>query len=186
MFVCTTRFRSVIQKWRNIQAKLRHVWSAPIPLTNFTFLPFLCLASLTAAIVGARVQRSVVWSNIKRTPIQTIFPLQGQQTLRQFFMTSSLVCYSICSWKWPLLIRVAKPCSADGKFLSKEAAMHPPPRPPMGRETGNEYAPFEDRLAFNWAHHHYVELQSSEKKIGKGLDLWLAAVKSQSLDGTIP
>ena len=64
--------------------------------------------------------------------------------------------------------------------------MHPPPRPPMSRETGNKYAPFEDRVAFDWAHHHYVELQSSEKKIGKGLDLWLAAVKSQSLDGTIP
>ena len=40
----------------------------------------------------------------------------------------------------------------------------------------NVWHPFEDRLAFDWAHYHFVELQSSEREINRGLDLWLAAV----------
>jgi hypothetical protein len=83
-------------------------------------------------------------------------------------------------------LTVAKPCFADGTFLSKEEAIHPQPHLPIGGEDSNKYAPFEDRLAFDWAHHHYVELQSAKKKIGIGLDLWLVSVKSsQGLDGTI-
>jgi hypothetical protein len=38
----------------------------------------------------------------------------------------------------------------------------------------NVWHPFTDRLDFDWAYYHFVELQSSEQHINKGLDLWLA------------
>jgi hypothetical protein len=44
--------------------------------------------------------------------------------------------------------------------------------------------PFEDRLAFDWAHYHYVSLQSSAAEIAEGLNLWSAtAFKHGSLTG---
>ena len=51
------------------------------------------------------------------------------------------------------------------------------------------WAPFRDRLAFDWAHYHYVRLQSSGDEIHKGLDLWRAAIikhetKHKPHDGT--
>ena len=39
----------------------------------------------------------------------------------------------------------------------------------------NPWHPFQDRLAFDWAHYHFIELQSSESKINRGLDLCMAA-----------
>ncbi|TFK24547.1 hypothetical protein FA15DRAFT_704530 [Coprinopsis marcescibilis] len=41
-------------------------------------------------------------------------------------------------------------------------------------DSSNPWAPFEDRLSFDWAHYHFVELQSSEANICRGLDLWAA------------
>jgi len=66
------------------------------------------------------------------------------------------------------------PCDIDGIFLP-EYTQPPPPAAPDARED-NTWHPFEDRLAFDWAYYHFVELQSSEREINKGLDLWLAAV----------
>ncbi|KDR82217.1 hypothetical protein GALMADRAFT_58542, partial [Galerina marginata CBS 339.88] len=44
--------------------------------------------------------------------------------------------------------------------------------------------PFEDRVAFDFAQYHYVELQSSEGEIAKGLDLLCAmGIKYGSRDG---
>lgn len=40
----------------------------------------------------------------------------------------------------------------------------------------NPWAPFEDRLAFDWAYYHYVRLQSSKSEILEGLDLWRATI----------
>lgn len=39
------------------------------------------------------------------------------------------------------------------------------------------------RLSFDWAHYYFVELQAPEKKIEKGLNLWLAA-KLEAGDST--
>ncbi|KAH9980440.1 hypothetical protein BJV74DRAFT_879340 [Russula compacta] len=36
----------------------------------------------------------------------------------------------------------------------------------------NPWAPFPDRLAFDWAQYHYVHLQSSVDEILEGLDIW--------------
>jgi hypothetical protein len=67
--------------------------------------------------------------------------------------------------------------------------MHAPPPPPSIPDAAkdNAWHPFEDRLAFDWAYYHFVELQSSERHINKGLDLWLAAaVKAGSDDTSVP
>lgn len=40
----------------------------------------------------------------------------------------------------------------------------------------NPWAPFEDRLSFDWAQYHYIKLQSSESEINEGLNLWLASI----------
>lgn len=50
----------------------------------------------------------------------------------------------------------------------------------------NPYHPFNDRLAFDWAHYHFIELQSSARKINKGLDLWLAAKLEAGDDSPLP
>jgi hypothetical protein len=72
-----------------------------------------------------------------------------------------------------LIACIALPCDSDRKFLPQHTRP-PPPAAPDATED-NAYHPFEDRLAFDWAHYHFVELQSSERQINKGLDLWLAA-----------
>ncbi|KAF5334445.1 hypothetical protein D9611_014474 [Ephemerocybe angulata] len=49
------------------------------------------------------------------------------------------------------------------------------PLPRRQLNPDNKFHPFEDRLSFDWAHYHFVELQSSVRQINKGLDLWLAS-----------
>ncbi|KAH6908107.1 hypothetical protein BKA70DRAFT_1104154 [Coprinopsis sp. MPI-PUGE-AT-0042] len=63
----------------------------------------------------------------------------------------------------------ARPVSQTGEFLPKYT--NPPPR----QRLSQPFDAFLDRLAFDWAHYHFVECASSEAKINKGLDLWLAA-----------
>lgn len=73
-----------------------------------------------------------------------------------------------------LLISVAAlPCDKDGNFIS----VHSQPPPYIGPDAtaDNAWHPFEGRLSFDWAHYNFVELQASEKKINRGLNLWLAA-----------
>ncbi|KAF5338761.1 hypothetical protein D9611_013338 [Ephemerocybe angulata] len=65
---------------------------------------------------------------------------------------------------------------------------HPLPahtKPPSWNllDSENAYSPFEDRLSFDFAQYHFVEVQSSAGKINKALDLWLAA-KVQAIQGT--
>lgn len=78
----------------------------------------------------------------------------------------------------------ALPCTSDGEFLSKYA--RPPPPDTVDATDNNAWDPFEDRLAFDWAHYHFVELQSSERQINKGLDLWLAANIKAGSDTPLP
>ncbi|TFK17359.1 hypothetical protein FA15DRAFT_683552 [Coprinopsis marcescibilis] len=57
---------------------------------------------------------------------------------------------------------------------------------PLDRK--NPFFPFHDRISFDWAKHHFVEMQSSAPDINTGLDVWLAAVVNASQDpnATIP
>lgn len=62
--------------------------------------------------------------------------------------------------------------------------VHPiPPPTPFPSADGtpkNAWAPFEDRVAFEFAFERFFELQALEKQVGRGLDLWRAAtIKAQ-------
>ena len=55
----------------------------------------------------------------------------------------------------------------------------------MDTTSDNPWAPFEDRVAFDFAQYHYVELQCSKGEITKGLDLLCAmGIKYGSRDGS--
>jgi Plavaka transposase len=70
-----------------------------------------------------------------------------------------------------LTLHVAIPVDQAG--IPLPAHTNPPPWDPVSSKPS--FAPFEDRLSFDWAHYHIIECGSSEAKIAKGLDLWLAA-----------
>ena len=73
----------------------------------------------------------------------------------------------------------AQPCTKDGSFLNKSDLQTPPPT--LVDPFENPWAPFRDRLEFDWAYYHYVRLQSSKSEILEGLDLWRAtAIKHSS------
>ena len=69
----------------------------------------------------------------------------------------------------------ACPCLRGGEFLWKP---YPPPEPFVLVDVTptNPWAPFDDRIAFEWAHEHYVKVKASKKQIGCGLDLWKATM----------
>lgn len=72
-----------------------------------------------------------------------------------------------------IILVLALPCNRHGNFIS----IHSQPSPPVAPDAtpDNPWHPFEGRLSFDWAYYNFVELQASERKINKGLDLWLAA-----------
>ncbi|KAF8262148.1 hypothetical protein EI94DRAFT_1773268 [Lactarius quietus] len=71
----------------------------------------------------------------------------------------------------------AWPCSSDGTFLKEPILLLPPPQA-LFEPSDNPWHPFSHRLEYEWAHYHYVRLQSSADDIQCGLDLWRAMVKS--------
>ncbi|KAF8269639.1 hypothetical protein EI94DRAFT_1699335 [Lactarius quietus] len=50
------------------------------------------------------------------------------------------------------------------------------PTPDSSEASGNPWLPFDGRLDYDWAHYHYVQLQSLASDIQHGLDLWRATV----------
>ena len=74
----------------------------------------------------------------------------------------------------------AQPCTEDGTFLNQSNPQAPLLTPMDPSE--NPWSPFRDRLDFDWAHYHYVRLQSSKSEILEGLDLWRATVIKHSLE----
>ncbi|KAI9449194.1 hypothetical protein BJY52DRAFT_1206414 [Lactarius psammicola] len=71
--------------------------------------------------------------------------------------------------------------SEDGEFLQHPTAL---PTQSEVDQLDHDWSPFEDRLAFDWAHYHYVILQSSAPDIAEGLNLWSAtSIKHGSIDG---
>lgn len=68
---------------------------------------------------------------------------------------------------------IALPCNEDGEFLPVGSK----PLPAASDDVdSNPWTPFNDRIEFEWAEHHFVELESSAKKIKHGLDLWQASI----------
>ncbi|KAF7354560.1 hypothetical protein MSAN_01369100 [Mycena sanguinolenta] len=80
----------------------------------------------------------------------------------------------------------ALPCDPDGEYLPPYAPAPPLPQPPADGQDPAAWAPFGSRLAFDFAHYHFVELQSSEHDINKALDLWAASVIEFGRDARWP
>jgi hypothetical protein len=65
----------------------------------------------------------------------------------------------------------ARLCQEDGTFLQELSV------PSVSSENDqpiHDWTPFKDRLAYDWAHYHYISLQSSAAEIAEGLNLWSA------------
>jgi hypothetical protein len=78
-------------------------------------------------------------------------------------------------------LHLARPCAPDGSFL-KEPVPVPEPVQPPDATPDNDWAPFPDRLAFDWAQYHFMRLQLSEDVVTEGLDLWRATVIKHASD----
>ena len=57
---------------------------------------------------------------------------------------------------------------------------------PIDATADNPWHPFEDRLAFDFANFQFVELEASESKINRALDLWMAGNLKAGGDGILP
>jgi hypothetical protein len=75
---------------------------------------------------------------------------------------------------------LAHPCAPDGMFLRSLVSQCLTSN--LSNSYGNPWLPFQDRLEFEWAHYHYMQLQSSASGIQHSLDLWRAAVRSHQTD----
>lgn len=79
---------------------------------------------------------------------------------------------------------LGQPCNKDGNFV--HPLTKPTPAPPLDATDNNPWHPFEGRLDFDWANYQFVELQSSEGKVNRGLDLWLAATLVRDGADSVP
>ncbi|KAJ7906139.1 hypothetical protein B0H13DRAFT_2333723 [Mycena leptocephala] len=66
------------------------------------------------------------------------------------------------------------PCDRHGTYLAPGSA--PPPLSQFDGQPPESFAPFESRADFDFAHFHFVQLQSSAGEINTALDLWAAQV----------
>ncbi|KAJ7724027.1 hypothetical protein B0H16DRAFT_1736971 [Mycena metata] len=66
------------------------------------------------------------------------------------------------------------PCDIHGNYLAPGSA--PPPHAQLDRQPPESFTPFESRADFDFAHFHFVQLQSSAGEINTALDLWAAQV----------
>ena len=83
-----------------------------------------------------------------------------------------------------LILTPALPCDKNGNYLP----LHTKPSPlvPIDATDDNAWHPFDDRLAFDFANFQFSELQASESKINRALDLWMAANLKAGGDESIP
>lgn len=72
------------------------------------------------------------------------------------------------------------PCDRNGNYLPPHTP--PPPLSRLNEQPPGSWAPFESRTEFDFAHYHFVELQSSASEINKALDLWAAQVLQYGAD----
>jgi hypothetical protein len=57
---------------------------------------------------------------------------------------------------------------------------------PIDATDDNPWHLFEDRLAFDFANFQFVELEASESKVNRALDLWMAGNLKAGGDGILP
>ena len=83
-----------------------------------------------------------------------------------------------------LIHHPARPCDKNGNYLPLHTK--PPPLLPVDATGDNPWHPFDDRLAFDFANFQFAELQASESKINRALDLWMAANLKAGGDENLP
>ena len=74
----------------------------------------------------------------------------------------------------------ARPCNKNGCYISPTTP--PPARQPLDATSQNPFHPFEDRLAFEFAHYHFSKQQSSGPAIDRALQLWAAQSAKNGFD----
>lgn len=151
-------------------AKHPHFLSMPQP-------PVLQALSYTCYICGMKCQSYGGLTRHKKSKHSTVLsPNEAAQykRIRHAHLTGTafVIIHLLLT---PHLVDSARPCAQDGTFLG-----NPIPAPettqPLDATPENDWAPFPDRLAYDWAQHYYVRLQSSEDEIYHGLDIWRATV----------
>ena len=151
----------------------------------FELLPqlFLLWRLLTARYVDINVVLMVDFPIIKQlnTPHSQfqVSQLNTNKFVTNSWMVSSALTVSSISNAYCNQLS-AWPCTGDGAFLNISDPQMPPPTPVDPSK--NPWGPFQDRLDFDWAHYHFVWLQSSKSEILEGLDLWCATVIKHSLE----
>jgi hypothetical protein len=109
------------------------------------------------------------------------YKLNKQNYIRYYHPVLTGMAIEICFLLYANVECAARPCAQDGSFI------HPASNPPASTATSrNPWFPFEDRLAFEWAHEHFVKVQSSKKEIGRGLELWRAALRKGGCHDELP
>ena len=74
-----------------------------------------------------------------------------------------------------LKTNTAIPCDENGGNLP-DPPPAPPVPPPVDGGDPTSWKPFESRLDFDFAHYHFVEVQSSAGAINAALDMWQASI----------
>ena len=68
---------------------------------------------------------------------------------------------------------VATPCDNNGNDLPPHS---PPPNSSQAADDTPEWYLFTSCLEFDFVWHHFINLESSEHMVNKGLDIWVASV----------
>ncbi|KAJ7744450.1 hypothetical protein DFH07DRAFT_869769 [Mycena maculata] len=76
--------------------------------------------------------------------------------------------------------RIGCPCDVNGNYLPPHSP--PPLLASLDGRTPGSWEPFESRTEFDFAHFHFVEVQSPVSAINTSLDLWAAQVLKYSED----
>lgn len=112
----------------------------------------------------------------KLSPEDDENPGQSSYTYRYHpFLTGKQAISVLLSTTHSTVQIIAKPCTEDGETLPDHT------RPPPNATTANvdpsdPWAPFESCTDFDFAYYQFVEVQNSEDKINKALDIWAASV----------
>ncbi len=141
-----------------------------------------CMAAVY--VIGTSLQ-VVAWLVIRRQSIQH-FQIHCLKTVPNMYASDIVIslvtttCLLTFQKSW-LATLLAQLCAENGSFFEGPIPKLTPAKP-LDETLDNPWAPFEDRLSFDWAQYHYVKLQSSERDINEGLDLWLASIIKNNSD----
>jgi len=136
----------------------------PISILTHTFLQWwkTSLAPIQVVIIHLNIpttELNIIMLTI--VPFRLTLSLIQHINFKPSIIRNLMVCTGFTSLEDGLFhISTALPCDVNGKFIPQHTK--PPPCAAPDATEDNRWHPFEDRLAFDWAHYHFMELQSSE------------------------